>query len=125
LIVAGERPSRSAIWAIDSPSHSRKWRARATARRRSTTRSYLSAETLDRNAFQILLDSAFAPDAALQRLIETAAKAWRPSSEAGTPAKAPLAKRYRRCLHLANCRYARHPDERPAPVGRGIWLAGQ
>jgi hypothetical protein len=46
---------------------------------------------LDRNAFQILLDSAFAPDAALQRLIETAAKAWRPSSEAGTPAKVPLA----------------------------------
>jgi hypothetical protein len=40
LIVAGERPSRRAIWAFESPSVSRKCRASATARRRSITRSY-------------------------------------------------------------------------------------
>ena len=35
LIVAGERPKRSAICAIERPSASRKWWASATARRRS------------------------------------------------------------------------------------------
>ena len=39
LIVAGERPGRSAICAIDSPSASRKCSASATARRRSAARS--------------------------------------------------------------------------------------
>ena len=37
LIVAGERPRRAAIWAIERPSAPRTWRARATGRRRSST----------------------------------------------------------------------------------------
>src|SRR5947208_9551493 len=42
-MVAGERPRRSVICVIERPSASRKWRARATARRRSLTRSYAAA----------------------------------------------------------------------------------
>jgi hypothetical protein len=40
----GRAPRRSAIWAIERPSASRKCRASATARRRSTTRSTAAAE---------------------------------------------------------------------------------
>jgi hypothetical protein len=47
LTVAGERPNRSAICAIDRPSPSRKWRAKATARWRSIARSYLVADELE------------------------------------------------------------------------------
>ena len=47
LIVAGERPRRSAICAIARPSASRKWRASATARRRSRTRSSAAASISD------------------------------------------------------------------------------
>ena len=47
LDCAGERPKRSAIWATRSPSDSRKWRASATARRRSTTRSFTAGDRLE------------------------------------------------------------------------------
>jgi hypothetical protein len=46
-MVAGDRPRRSAICAIDRPSTSRKWHARATARRRSVTRSGAELAAVD------------------------------------------------------------------------------
>jgi hypothetical protein len=45
-MVAGERPTRCAICAIERPSASRKWRARTTARRRSATRSVRGVDAL-------------------------------------------------------------------------------
>ena len=57
--MAGKRPGRVAI--DRQSSDSRKWRASAKARRRSTTRSYLSEETSDPNALQVLLEPALTP----------------------------------------------------------------